>query len=366
MGSLKITVIVPARNAVSYLGRCLASIQLAIGRDTECIVVDDASADATAEIARASGATVVICPTRCGPAAARNLGAREATGDVLLFVDADCVLREHARTAIERAFADPEIDALVGAYDEDPDDRGVVSRFRNLLHAYTHRSAGSYGTTFWTGCGAVRREVFRKHDGFDESWQYMEDVEFGGRLCAAGRRVQFDATLQVRHLKRWTFLGMIRTDVFHRAVPWTRLLIRERRVPNELNLRVGQRASVLLAVVAAVLCAAAILEPLALALIVPALAGVLALNQGFYRFLARVESPMFAAASFPLHLVYFLAAASGCVLGGMLTLAASNRSGPLPESAADLASGKSPVRAYERSDLSSASLTFTKARSKAG
>jgi glycosyltransferase involved in cell wall biosynthesis len=233
--TLRVTVIIPAYNAAHHIGACLAAIRRIMGEAVECIVVDDGSRDQTAAIAEAAGVKVVTCNSRNGPGAARNLGACFATGDLLLFIDSDCVLRENAPAIIQNAFEDTALTALVGAYDENPAADGMVSRFRNLLHAYTHRSARTYGTTFWTGCGVVRRDVFLKLGGFDESGRYMEDVEFGRRLFTAECRIRFDRSLQVCHLKRWTLLSMIRTDIFLRAIPWTRLLMKQGSIPNELN-----------------------------------------------------------------------------------------------------------------------------------
>jgi hypothetical protein len=53
-----------------------------------------------------------------------------------------------------------------------------------------------------------------------------------------------DPKIQVQHLKRWTFFGMLWTDIFDRGIPWTRLILRNGSMPNDLNLRASQRASI--------------------------------------------------------------------------------------------------------------------------
>ena len=309
------SVVIPARNAGVDLAQCLAAVRRAFGTSAECIVVDDGSTDRTAAVARAAGAEVVSLPLSSGAAAARNLGAQMATREVLVFIDADCAPHRDAARRLRAIFRDPDVDAVVGAYDERPAARGIVSRFRNLLHAYTHQTAGPAGSTFWTGCGAIRRRVFLEGGGFSESWRYMEDVEFGQRLRDRGGRIRFDASVRVCHLKRWTLLSMIDTDVLRRAVPWTLLLLSRRRVPNVLNLRHSQKASVVLVLLAVLLAAASFSVTELLAGVPVCLALIALLNRHFYAFVRRVDSPIVALAAGPLHLVYFLSAATGLAIG---------------------------------------------------
>jgi len=89
VSDLKVSVVVPARNAAAWLGECLESIRSQ--HPYELIVVDGCSTDDTAEIARDCGATVISDEGR-GLPAARMLGARSATGDVVALIDADVVL----------------------------------------------------------------------------------------------------------------------------------------------------------------------------------------------------------------------------------------------------------------------------------
>jgi hypothetical protein len=116
----------------------------------------------------------------------------------------------------------------------------------------------------------------------------------------------------------------MRTDLADRAIPWTRLILRSHQMPADLNLKWGQRFSVLavawaaLALVLSVVAAAAYgarwAAPLALSAAIAALA-VGALNRDFYRFLARVRSPWFFFRAFPLHCLYFLCGGVGFAAG---------------------------------------------------
>ncbi|MCS6952386.1 MAG: glycosyltransferase [Bryobacterales bacterium] len=245
-----LTVIIPAHNAADDLAQCLQCLFQSETPPYECLVVDDGSTDETAEVAEKLGARVLRTGGRRGPAHARNLGARAARGDVLLFLDADVCVHPDTLSRVASAFeTDPELDALIGSYDDSPSSPDFLSQYRNLMHHYVHQNARREACTFWSGCGAIRREVFLAHAGFDESYgrPAIEDIELGYRLRMAGRKMVLDKHVQVKHLKRWTFWKLIKTDIFDRGIPWTELILRQHYMPNDLNLELSQRVSVALA-----------------------------------------------------------------------------------------------------------------------
>ena len=279
----------------------------------ELIVVDDGSRDATGEVARRHGATVIRHERSRGPAAARNTGAARARAAVVLFVDADIVLAEDAISRVLDAFgADPALAAVFGSYDDTPACRTFVSDYRNLLHHFVHQSARENSGSFWAGLGAIRREVFLALGGFDERYQRpsIEDIELGVRLARAGHRVRLQKRLRGTHLKRWTLASVLVVDVRDRAYPWARLLLRSGRLPVDLNLRHEHRVSAALVWLAAALVLALTLGPAAargplIAALLLAVGGLLALNRGFYLFLLDRRGPLFAARAVPLHLLYY-------------------------------------------------------------
>ncbi len=247
MLSLRLSVIIPVRDGGAAFSRCLASLRAQTEPPWEVIVVDDGSCDGSAAEAEAAGAHVLRQRKSQGPAHARNAGAAIADGDVLVFFDADVELHPKTLQRVRRRLeSEPGLDGLSGRYDDDPPHRTLVSRYRNLLHAFTHLRAAGRAATFWAGCGALRRAVFAEAGGFDTRFgtPSVEDLELGMRLARSGRRLEIDASLQVKHHKRWTLWSMIRTDVWQRAVPWAHLVMAQRRAPAALNLRWSQRASV--------------------------------------------------------------------------------------------------------------------------
>jgi glycosyltransferase involved in cell wall biosynthesis len=242
----KISVVIPAYNGGAQLAECLDAVARLTTPPSEIIVVDDGSTDGSIQKAAERGIRVLGTSGRQGPAAARNIGAQAATGDIIFFLDADVCVHEDATERVAAALADPAIDAVIGSYDDDPSSRDFLSQYKNLMHCFVHQNARSEASTFWSGCGAIRRDVFLAMSGFDASYKRpaIEDIELGYRLRHAGRRILLDRDLRVKHLKKWTFWGLLKTDVLDRGIPWTELILRDQRMPNDLNLQISQRVSI--------------------------------------------------------------------------------------------------------------------------
>ncbi len=277
--------IIPATDGRATLRRAVAAVERAAGAPEQLIVVDE--------------------PRGLGPAAARNYGARRATGDILVFVDADVEVHEDAFTRIRDAFERaPGLTAVFGSYDDDPGTDGVVSDFRNLLHHHVHQQSPGRATTFWAGLGAIRRDRFLELGGFDEtrfSRPSVEDIELGMRLHARGSAVLLDPTIQGRHLKRWTLTSMVKTDLLSRGVPWLRLVFERRSETTALNLgwrhRIGTGLATLFLL--GLLRRDRRLAGTSLALMI-------ALDRSFYRLLYRRRGLRIAVAAVPLYLVHRL------------------------------------------------------------
>lgn len=338
---MRISLIVPVRNGGAAFETCLSAIKaarVACGAETELIVVDDGSTDASPARAEAAGARVLRLPApgRHGPAVARNAGVRAATGEVVFFVDADVALWPDAVRKATAAFeADPNLQACFGSYDDNPSAPNFLSQYKNLLHHYVHQNAHAEASTFWTGCGAMRRETFEALGGFDEVTYprpSIEDIDLGYRLRRRGGNIRLLKDMRCTHLKVWTVRSLLRTDLFERGVPWTVLLWREARargtsepllatgdllrLPDpalarqplklDLNLQTSNRVSVALTALLALSVAALPLAPG----LWPApltLAGLLLLlNWRLYAFLARRRGLGFALAAIPWHWLYYL------------------------------------------------------------
>jgi GT2 family glycosyltransferase len=242
-----VSVVVPVHNGGENFRHCLTSLTAAVPPPEEIIVVADGDTDGSWQLAEEFGAQVLRIPSPGGPARARNLGARTARGDILFFVDADVTIPPDALRQVVEAFArEPGLAAVFGSYDDTPAATNFLSQYKNLFHHYIHQTACEEASTFWGACGAIRREVFLALGGFDEQYRYpsIEDIELGFRLKRASGKILLCKALQVKHLKRWGVASLLKADVFHRALPWTELIMRERSLLNDLNLRLSSRVSI--------------------------------------------------------------------------------------------------------------------------
>lgn len=174
----RLSVIVPTKDSARTIRACLASVRTQRGAAVELVVVDNASADGTAAIARRhADVTIDTGPERSRQ---RNVGAATATGEYLLFVDSDMVLTPSVAADVVAAFdGDASLDALV-----------IPER--------------SVGSGFWAGCRrlekllylddpsveaarAFRRTAFEAVGGYDESLHAGEDWDLAERVAGAGR-----------------------------------------------------------------------------------------------------------------------------------------------------------------------------------
>jgi GT2 family glycosyltransferase len=323
MRTLTATVIVPFHRGLAQLEACLAALAKSVP-DFERIVAADGAIEDCAAVAHAQGATVVVLPRQSGPAAARNRAAARASGELLVFVDADVVPSPEAvRGLCDLLGQQPDITGVFGAYDRTPAAANFVSQFKNLSHAYVHEVGNPRAATFWAGLGAVRAEAFATVGGFDERFTRpsVEDIDLGYRLGGAGFALRLDPSFRGTHLKRWTLWNCIVTDIRARGIPWTQLILRYKALANDLNTSHSLRASVALAFG---ILAGLALAPVTLwagAAAVAMLGLLLMLNAGYYRWLASRRGWLFALRVVPLHLVHHLCNGVSFAVGTALHLA---------------------------------------------
>ena len=286
-----VSVIVPATDAPATLAACTEAIGRSSRPGCELIVVSDAAL--------------------CTPAAARNAGAIRARGEILVFVDADVVVRPDAIELLAGRLAHTaSLAAVFGSYDDDPRAPGVVSAYRFLLHRAVHHAAAGPAQTFWSGLGAVRREAFFDVGGFDSGRRWLEDVDLGLRMRAAGHEIWLDPRAQGKHLKQLTLGAMVRSDVFERALPWTVLLLRRRRGAGVLNLGPRHRLSALASLVLARALARRRLVTASLAL-----TAIAALNRSLIAAVGDARGNLAALLVVPLHALHHLCGLAGAALG---------------------------------------------------
>jgi glycosyltransferase involved in cell wall biosynthesis len=198
---MKLSIVIPAFNEEKVIETCLDSVSAALvanstaGWASEIIVVDNNSTDKTPELARRAGARVVFEPVN-QIARARNTGAKAATGDWLLFLDADTLLP--AKTLVDALAEMNRADVAGGTSVLDYGDTRLSVRFFvglcNLIIKWLKTTAGCF-----LFCCA---DAFHEIGGFDEQYFAGEDAEFGKALKRWGRGRGMRLAILHRHPPR--------------------------------------------------------------------------------------------------------------------------------------------------------------------
>ncbi|MBI1250531.1 MAG: glycosyltransferase [Alphaproteobacteria bacterium] len=312
---LRISVIMPAFNAIGFLKQALPPL-IAMrdrGEVLEVIVADDESTDDTPLVAAELGARVVKNPKRGGPGAARNFAAPLAQGEILWFVDADVIAHPGGADRIRDAFKEAGVVALHGSYDDRPPAKNFMSQYKNLMHRFYHQMGKREASTFWAGCGAVRKDAFLAVGGFDTVAYHrpsIEDIDLGYRLRARGGRLLLVPELEGTHLKYWTLQNALFTDIFRRALPWARLMLTREGLTDDLNVSQAERWRAVYAGLLVLSLAAPIVSASLWWLPLAMFVGAIAINWKLFSFFASRKNPFFALVALGYHQIYYLYSAA--------------------------------------------------------
>jgi glycosyltransferase involved in cell wall biosynthesis len=276
-----ISVVIPVRNAAEDLARCLETLrrQSVDHAAFEVLVLDDGSEDATPDVARRHGARV-IRQERQGAAAARNRGVREARGDIVLFLDADCRADPRWVEEITRPLREESgPDATVGLHDSAQ--TSLVARFVQLEHEFRYERMSAREKIDFLNSGncAFRRKTLLEYP-FDETFHRLEDVELSFRLTRDGRTMIFVPAARVDHRHPETVAALLRRKFNYAryALPLYRRYpgkaVADASTPQE------RRARLVLLALAIVLAPAALIHPTFGWLSLAALIGSVAMSSG--------------------------------------------------------------------------------------
>lgn len=289
--AVKISIIIPVKNAGPSILTCLQRIQDA-RTPHEIIVVDDHSSDSSLqglepyvdEFVRLEGAT--------GAGAARNAGAKYATADILLFIDADVFTSGSDIDKSYEEFVSSGFECAVANY---RDNRTLSLVARNYNYYMMYKYSGRAQTRiFFTSFAMIRKERWLP---FSEHLSFLEDAEAGQRLAAAGVVINLFKTVEVLHQKQIGLAGLARLFFFRarEALILAWVYRREGRVMQDDSIRAGTRLSLVL--VPAIL----LVLPLPEIALLPAIFFVL-VNANYFTYILRHEGLI----KTPFHvLVYF-------------------------------------------------------------
>jgi glycosyltransferase involved in cell wall biosynthesis len=228
LGAPLASIVIPTFNGKSRIGNCLDSlVRQTTGRDVEILVVDDGSSDNTASVVRSYSSVRLISQSNAGPAAARNRGAREAQGTILLFTDDDCVPMPDWLEAMLGPFKDPDVIGAKGVYRTHQ--KSLAARFVQIEYEDKYRLMSGLSSIDFidTYSAGFRRDRFLDMSGYDTSFPVAcaEDVELSYRMSARGWKMIFVPAAIVYHTHPDTFLRYLKKK--YKFAFWRVLAVRK-------------------------------------------------------------------------------------------------------------------------------------------
>lgn len=233
-----LSIVIPTYNAAEKLVKLLRSIAASSFTDYEILVVDDGSADNPGGLTGQFPIRVVSTGGRVGPARARNLGARMAKGDLLLFLDSDVIVEPGGLGEVDRFFREyPDRSVMIGVYSPEPANSGILPKYKALQCFSYYEKMGEVTpiSLLWAAKAAFRTNVFLEAGGFDETFDKpsMEDLELGRRI-SENHTIYLNRRFVVRHHFPSTFRRNA-ADHLHRGYLWSKIFFHYHRFDNYLH-----------------------------------------------------------------------------------------------------------------------------------
>src|SRR5262245_13859693 len=210
-----VTVVIPVRDGEATIADCLDAI-LATNypaESREILVVDNDSSDATAALIRSRPVRYLHEPRR-GVSNARNCGIAESTGELIAFVDADCIVEPQWLTEVVDAFEDPEVGCVAGDLQHVAPQTAAERQSARMLGNWQRFAVASDPPYAITANASFRREVLDQIGGFDPQMTRAQDVELGLRFRErSNRHLAYAENAVARHRNRTTQLGFFRQQL---------------------------------------------------------------------------------------------------------------------------------------------------------
>jgi mycofactocin system glycosyltransferase len=204
-----VSVVIPVYNRPQEIQECLASLEnLDYPADkVEVIVVDDASRDHTLAVVRQFDVRLIVQSYNQGQSAARNTGAAAARGEIVAFMDSDCIAHPGWLSDLVPYFQDPRV-ALVGGFVDAYFNEKRMDRYEQACSALNMGSQPVMGrgdncVFYVPTCNMmVRKDIYKRVGGLDANLRVGEDVDLCWRLMAAGHHLLYIPRGTVLHKHR--------------------------------------------------------------------------------------------------------------------------------------------------------------------
>ncbi len=216
-----ISVIIPNYNGETTIGACLQAAFASQYKNFEVVVVDDCSDDRSAEIISQYPCTLLRLDTRSGTSKARNTGARTCRGEIVFFIDSDCLLQKDTLSIVNKAMSALTPDHLVGGtYAEVAYDDAFFNTFQSVWIHYSETRNVTDPDYIAAHAMIMFKKTFDESQGFPEDFMpIIEDVEYSHRLKKSGIKLMMNPDIQVRHIFGFTLSGSLR-NAYRKTAYW--------------------------------------------------------------------------------------------------------------------------------------------------
>jgi len=210
-----ISVIIPNHNGEKTIGHCLEAAFASQYSNFEIIVVDDCSSDSSTSVIEKYPCKLIRLSEHGGASKARNTGAHNSDGELLFFIDSDCLLQPHSIAKAAAAYQKEGPGVIIGGtYTLLPYDQKFFSIFQSVFIHYSETKNAQHPDYIATHAMLIAKDLFLKGGCFDENFMpILEDVEFSHRLKKKGARLLMVPEIQVQHIFNFTLTRSIRNGI---------------------------------------------------------------------------------------------------------------------------------------------------------
>ena len=210
-----ISVIIPNHNGEKTISLCLEGALASDHANYEVIVVDDCSSDSSVSIIEKYTCRLIRLADHGGASKARNTGAANSAGDVLFFIDADCIMQPDTLSRASAAYLENEPGVIIGGtYSWLPYDKNFFSIFQSVYIHYSETKNCRNPDYIASHAMLIPADIFQKSGGFNEQFMpILEDVELSHRLKRIGYDLHMDPLIQVQHIFNFTLARSLRNGI---------------------------------------------------------------------------------------------------------------------------------------------------------
>lgn len=308
----KISIVIPTYNAEKTIHQCLEALFALETPDLEVIIVDDASSDKTVETAQKFPCKIIHSSENKGPAYSRLIGLKEATADMVVFIDSDILVGKDTFSELLAAFSTyTDAVVIVGMLSKKHPNKNFFSQYKNLYMHYIFSKCPTQIDFIYGSFYAVKKKCY---DFIPFNKRYAEYTDVGMHLAQCGFKIILEKKLQVIHLKKYSFISFIKND-FIIPFYWARLFLQSKGwkvVKREKRFYHSPKEQLISVVLAPIVLITLFLNPWLAALLI--VAQFLA-NIRFFIFLNREKGLLFTLSSIAITWVDWVTMSSGIICG---------------------------------------------------